>query len=366
MENVLDLDQDLWRVRPMGWSPLWLVLFIVLTLGSLVGAYFLYTNLANAQKEADTLVGLVRDHMEMPLRESGVPVSPEGEYGPDFFELVRRYVHKGATIEDYVEKVGWIRKREGDQETREMEQQREGERRGRIVKLTEQTTTLQALIESLMTANSRLQDNIKKLQEDHEQAKGREEAAKVQSEALRKTLQTRLHRLLAEIAKLQTELKRAENRLKVKAADLATARDTVQDKIDTLNKGLSSEKRLQASADKKFKADVAKLERLIKSLKQIKPEQPGPDGRILEVDLATKFAVIDIGQREGVPNGAVYDVIEVTRAGALRTKGQIMVRSVQAKQSHATITKQNNPRNPVIVGDLIKKPKAASGPRDSR
>ncbi len=333
-----DSDQELWRVRPRGVSIWLLVLSIVTSIGGIVGAVFLYKNMAIAQKDADKVSGMVRQYMEMPLREMGVHVVPDPDPGEFFFSLAKRYIVLGSRLPAYQRVVGWNTKEEVLAAAEKAD-------------ATDVRSMIRIMDAKIAAARAELVEQSIEL----DGARAAVKHATGQSEALRKALQKRLTSLLREITDIKRQQDSSEAVLQRKKAALAKARSEVQDKIDGLKKAIAKEKNLKASAIKKFKAQIAKLDQQIKQLKRVPPEKPGPAGNVLDVDLGIRFAVLNIGKNDGVRKGAEYDVFEYGKAGQKQYKGRLKIRSVDSSMSQATIVDLKDPRNPIISGDVLER-----------
>lgn len=333
-----DSDQELWRVRPKGVS-IWLLASVIAAAsGGIVGAIFLYKNMALAQKDADKIAGMVRQYMEMPLREMGVHVAPDPNPGEFFFSLVKRYVVLGSRLPAYQRVVGWNTKEDVLAEAEKAD-------------ATDVRSMIRIMDAKIAAARAELAEQTVAL--------GRARAAVThasdQSKALSRTLQKRLTSLLREITDIKRQQDSSEAVLQRKKAALAKARSEVQNKIDGLKKAIAKEKNLKASAAKKFKAQIAKLDQQIKQLKRVPPPKPGPAGNVLNVDLGVRLAVLNIGKNDGVRKGTEYDVFEYGKAGQKQYKGRLKIRSVDSSMSQATIVDLKDPRNPIISGDVLER-----------
>lgn len=160
---------------------------------------------------------------------------------------------------------------------------------------------------------------------------------------------------------------------------LAIARDFDQTKRkleDQINKITTQQKRFA----KIKKLEIARLESEKNSLKQeikelIKKERKtfeisAPDGRIVFSEPSLNSAWINIGKREGVKAGTVFQVFRYVKGGRKRIKGKVLVKLVEETMAKVTILRNteiqdfvNNetytlPRehDPIVKGDLIRNP----------
>ena len=161
-----DMDMSEWQVQTRGVSPWLLVLFIVLTIGGLLGCYFLYTKWAAAEKITKTIQKHVADKAEKPLKEAQIPeklkVSPTSpvKYEKEFWNVVKQYLERGAKYDDLVKTVGWTGR---DELVKLLSSASELESLFGIKNLTS-TTDVRSACEAVGTSNRSLQSQLSTLQ----------------------------------------------------------------------------------------------------------------------------------------------------------------------------------------------------------
>lgn len=340
MADASELEQ--WQVQSRGISPWLLVIFIVLTVGGLLGCYFLYTKWIEAQKVTDSLKASVSANVEKPLRDAQIkvkvsPSSPE-KYGKEFFAIAKQVLDKGTKYDAFKKLVGWSSREE-------------------LLKRVTSATDLRAVFENLTTANSSLKSQVGTLQKELATARADLKTAKETAESTRRDLQANINRRLAELARLKEAHGKSLSGERRRSDQIEGERGKVRGAVDGLKAEMERVKKAKAAEASKFEAKIVKLKKEIEKLKEFEPELPGPDGRLLTVNLGLRFAVVNIGEKDQVEKGEKFEVFELTRGGAKRVKGQAIVRTVKAKVSHVGILKQTDPGNPIIAGDMIKRVK---------
>lgn len=339
MVQASELDE--WQVQPRGASPWLLVIFILLTIGGLVGCYFLYTKWAEAQKITDLLKGSARESVEEPLSAAQVkykvdPMS-QARYGKEFWSLAKSYVIKGTKYDAFAKLVGWGSREE-------------------LLKLVTSATDLRAMFENLNTQNSNLQSQVNLLQKQFQKASTDLQAARDTMERQRKELQSKINQRLAELAKLQQEHRAAIKRQRDATDRLEKERQGIQSKVDGLKVQADKERQKGEATAEKLRTEIEERKKKIAKLEEFEKEKPGPDGKILQVNLGLKFGVINIGEEDTVERGERFEVYEMTGGGNVKqVKGEVVVKVVKSKTSQVAVTKQLNPLNPIISGDLLKR-----------
>lgn len=80
------------------------------------------------------------------------------------------------------------------------------------------------------------------------------------------------------------------------------------------------------------------------------------DGRVLEVNNAQKFCIVDIGQKDGAKPGMQFIVYETGPSGKRREKAKIEIKKVYDNFSHAGIESLKDELEPILKGDSIISP----------
>lgn len=341
MVQASELDE--WQAQPRGASPWLLILFILLTIGGLVGCYFLYTKWAEAQKVTDLLTESVKGNVEGPLTAAQAkykvdPTSPE-RYGKEFWSVVKTYVQKGTLHDPFAKLVGWGSREE-------------------LLKLVTSATDLRAMFENLQTQNRNLESQVSLLQKQFQKASADLQSTQDTMERQRKELQSKINQRLAELAKLQQDHREAIKRQREATDKVEVRREATQAKIDGLKVQVDKERAKGEAEAAKLRAEIEKLKAQLAKLQEFEKDKPGPDGKILQVNLGLKFGVINLGEAASVEKGEKFEVYEMTGGGNVKqVKGEVVVRVVKPNTSQVAVTRQLNPLNPIIAGDLLKRVK---------
>ena len=355
-----DMDMSEWQVQTRGVSPWLLVLFIVLTIGGLLGCYFLYTKFAEAEKVTKTVLKHVKEKAEQPLKDAQIPeklkVSPSSpvKYEKEFWNVVKEYLEWGAKYRPFAKTVGWPEETAPEDVVKLLSSASELEALFGVENLTS-TTDLRAACAAAGTKLRSLQAQRATLQTELQRSLADVEATKTLMENQRKEQQSKINELLASLRKVQDERNQQRAQLQ-KLADQQHKRfqDEAKKVVGITNKAVQSEKAL-GSAQKRHENTLKAKDQQIAKLEQVEPVKPGPDGKIMRVGSSMPFAVINIGERNTVEKGEVFKVFEKRKGGKETIKGEVKVRAVKSRTSSVDSISEDDPLNPIIAGDYIKR-----------
>ena len=129
----------------------------------------------------------------------------------------------------------------------------------------------------------------------------------------------------------------------------------VRGTVDTYKGNALKEAKALDLAKKKHEAETKAKEQEIAKLAEVEPVKPGPDGKIMQANNGLRFAVINIGERDTVEKGEGFKVYEIGKGGKETVKGEVKVRSVRSRTSTVDIVREDDPLNPIISGDYVKR-----------
>ncbi|HOX08446.1 MAG TPA: hypothetical protein PK280_18770, partial [Planctomycetota bacterium] len=172
--------------------------------------------------------------------------------------------------------------------------------------------------------------------------------------ATQQTQATESHKKREEVDVKRTEAAKQE------AAKVGTAYKNLQDTLKTLDEAIRQQqgdlnKAQQELLDAKA-ADVGKIATLVndvsssqdklvvleQKLKRMKErrsrlDQLNEDGQVISADAETNLAVVNLGARQGVRPGMLFDVFELKKDGKKVRKAKIRLQKVEDQQSSAVI-----------------------------
>lgn len=222
-----------------------------------------------------------------------------------------------------------------------------------------------ALGDVVGTTGVTLDDAVTKLLEDRQQtisalelAKAdfdRERAARQSSEAKAASIESTYK---GQVAGLSQQLADAQDASDRQAANDQSRIDDITDENTALDSDKRAAERAQAdtetAAAKAASLAAAQLKALAPKRAPMAPDQP--DGQIETVSRAGDVAWIDLGGPQGVLAGMRFEVLRRGKAGKLESRGQVEVREVNSNNSMVGLLTPPDPRDPMLPGDLIRNP----------
>ena len=216
-----------------------------------------------------------------------------------------------------------------------------------------------------------------------------EEVAQLRS--VRKDLQGKLdqakeerERAKVDRDKTVDEKDQLEARLKKNAADLRVEKEAVQQELDTTRKKLSgqvaaleTEKVTLTKEAAKLKKEVEIGKRTIEDLKKQMEELKHPretqgslvgstaagepvDGKIITIEADGKHVMIDLGRRDWVQMGMVFQVYDNAAPDSREVKGEIQVRKVFDTICQCKVMEQDD-LDPLLPGMVLVNPAFSRG-----
>jgi len=220
-----------------------------------------------------------------------------------------------------------------------------------------------------------LKRQAEKATKERDEALEKEKAEKEKSDAEIASLRTqvdeakqRAEGLAKDVEKVRSQFSeqaaQAEARLKEAQAkydeDLKEKQDLI-DKLQAENKKLA--KRPAAAEPGAPATPAAAPGTPLPSATLVTPQEMRgqPDGKIIYVDPDYQFVMIDIGRKDWLALGTVFDVIYYTASDERVVKGAVRVKRVYDEVSQCSILKldekeQKGPKPLIVTGDLVSSP----------
>jgi hypothetical protein len=161
------------------------------------------------------------------------------------------------------------------------------------------------------------------------------------------------------------------NRLRVEKRQVETQVSNLQQQLKAAqarwHAEVEQERQAKIELEKKLNIEIAALRseisekrRRILELIKKKPKTMmwvDPDGEILLADNKLGHCWIDIGRREGLRVGSVFEVFRYIKGGRRKAKGRIEIKKIQDNLSQAAIIESLDPEDdPIVKGDHIISP----------
>ena len=373
-------------VRPVGQeSPVALIIFIVTTVGALIGCYFLYNAWQAEEMSRNALDRNIREGVYKKLLDAGetgmdssfnIPESGglRTRYGDEFFaKYVDRLTTKGVNYGKLCEIVGWNENAaladgegsirsfidEGSYDTlrdmlKDLQKQVAdtkqelarvktdlGDTQSKLAKEKGNAQQAQAgfkkQIGELQKTVGVKDEQIKKVEAD---AKTKVDGAHKEAVAANETLAKGKEELKAEVAKLETKLNDALGK--------------VQNILDTRGIRSGVEIPPDASLEQRFEAINSLLVRALTPTKTTE-KMRDHDGKILETVPEIGRAYVSVGKIDGAKKGTIYTVYGIGKGGMRIPKAKCEVIKVDNTFSTVGIL-EHNPRDPILPGDIVISP----------
>jgi len=167
------------------------------------------------------------------------------------------------------------------------------------------------------------------------------------------SLKQTIDQLRREKADLEAKLDKATKDLAAKTEALKTQKVQAEKKISALKKEIENLSDKLKQKDELI-ADLRFPKKVTGSLITPRETEP-PDGKILSIDPDGQFAMVDLGRRDWVAVGMVFQVYDNADPEARKAKGSIQIRRVYDDISRAKVLKQD-PVDPILPGMIVVNP----------
>lgn len=320
-----------------------LIVFIVLCVVLIIGYIPLVKEMAKRGDSLDRLHSDIKQNLEdgipgLGARAMGRASKSEVAYDAAFFSRVADAGKKGMKYDDLLVVTGY----EGDNSVEQ--------------------------INSLLTKTTPPKENLQIfIQEQTKQIAELQSRLNIANTALQSATAER-----DRAVRLAQEESQRLKEANAKAADqLAAARREfnaiIEQTKDLMNRAVENAEKAwgeNSAQAERFKQEVQALQdnlqrreqsilELQEELQRKKPQPPKvTEGNIIQVDLMEEFAIINLGRREDIKVGDLFDVMRIGRAGERTPKARLQVTVVEELISRADITDQTLD-DPIVRGDLI-------------
>ena len=153
---------------------------------------------------------------------------------------------------------------------------------------------------------------------------------------------------------VQVSLESAEEQAREEQDRLRSELDELDDEksaeIADLDRKVWIEKSLRLKAEDR----IAFLEKEIKKARDF--DQVEPDGAIVASSNELGYAWIDLGKKDRLRRGVVFDVFQYVKGGKRLSKGRVEVLNMERDTAKVRILSTNDPLNPIAKGDQIASP----------
>ncbi len=221
-------------------------------------------------------------------------------------------------------------------------------------------TDIRTLLLAYADRTAVLERTVKDLETELAQAKDERDQAKRDAEARAKAkdeqiaaLNQTIAQLRREKAELEAKLDKANKELAAQVEALKTQKLQSEKKISALKKEIENLRETIKQKDELI-ADLRFPKKVVGSLITPREAEP-PDGKVLSVDPDGQFVMVDVGRRDWVAVGMIFQVYDNADPEARKPKGEIQIRAVDDDIARAKVLKQD-PVDPILPGMIILNP----------
>jgi len=235
------------------------------------------------------------------------------------------------------------------------------EKRGPLPDVGQETfTDIRTLLLSYADRSAALERVVKRLEGKLEGAKAALEQAKRDAEAEAKTKDEQIASLKETIAQLRSakadleaKLDKTSKELAAQVEALKAQRIQTAKKLSALNKEIENLRETIKQKDEMI-AELRFPKKVTGSLITAREAEP-PDGKVLSVDPDGQFLMVDVGRRDWLAVGMVFQVYDNADPEARKPKGEIQIRKVYEDIARAKVLKQDEV-DPILPGMIIVNP----------
>jgi len=209
--------------------------------------------------------------------------------------------------------------------------------------------TLEQAVTALMADRQAAWAAQAQAETDHQTAVAQRAAAEKKADDLEAAYKT-------QVAALNTQLADAQAAADQQARNDQGRIDEIVAQNDTLDAAARQAQQDLDAATEAARKEVARKDALLATLAiERAPVAPAePDGRILEVGEAGRVGWIDLGGAHGLPNGTRFELLRRGRSGELQSRGTVEVRIVNADTSLVAMVGEVKATDPMLPGDLVR------------
>jgi len=164
-----------------------------------------------------------------------------------------------------------------------------------------------------------------------------------------------------EIAQLRSEKADAESKFESCTALRTTEKEQfTQQLVECQEESTDLEiagHRRERTKDNKIASITTRLERLEREARsQDQFAQLEPDGRLFRVARSLHKGWVDLGRRDHLMTGLVFEVFQIVKGGKKVHKGRVDIRKVDEEFAEVRVLEEVDPSNPITDGDHIASP----------
>ncbi len=162
-----------------------------------------------------------------------------------------------------------------------------------------------------------------------------------------------INRLRVEKRQVETELSTKEQQYKAEIARVTAMLEQER----TEKQELEKKRNIEIAA---LRSEISEKRRRIQELIKKKPKTimwVDPDGEIILSDNKLGHCWVNLGRRDGLRVGSVFEVFRYIKGGRRKSKGRIEIKKIEDNLSQAAITEALDPEDdPIVKGDHIISP----------
>lgn len=163
---------------------------------------------------------------------------------------------------------------------------------------------------------------------------------------------------MKEMAERRADLGKEEERAFTSEREKEEALRKLREEVERESQALEKTRKAALNVNTGLEARIAELAGRVRQLTNqidISNRALVPDGAILASQARDGYVVIDRGSRQNLRKDLRFSVFS-RRAGRISFKGAIQVMSVDERTAVCRVLAENDPNDPIIVGDLIHNP----------
>ena len=133
----------------------------------------------------------------------------------------------------------------------------------------------------------------------------------------------------------------------------------LQEEKAAVEKQMATKEEERLMVEARLESEIKRLEGRIVELTEKKKKSladTDQDGEIVYSDQRLGLAWINIGQKDRVRRGTVFDVFQYVKGGVKKSKGKVEVKSLEEDTAQVAILNQTDPSDPIVKGDFVASP----------
>ncbi|MEQ8767286.1 MAG: hypothetical protein RL885_25470 [Planctomycetota bacterium] len=218
--------------------------------------------------------------------------------------------------------------------------------------MTEEKKTLQEALPAFVAAYEEQRSQVAGRQQDISKLQGDVSNLETSRDQIQADLTT-------QISEKDSQIQAANARADQQERDLQQRIDTLRQREQDLESEIVSLKAEQAQQLAQLNSQVRERDARIAgqaSKLTILYPQDEPDGKILEADIDSRLAFINLGRKDGVQEGMRFSTYRIGKGGVREDKGDIRVSEVYPDYAKAIIETPQDRFDPLGQGDIIVNP----------